>query len=367
MNIVVVDSDVKGDYRVESSLKNDECYILDIRNSLKNISSVIVLFFLLRFIFEFLLGLIKSYKILYKKIGPYVQDGFFSGSSAVFKLILKSIRASYSIKLKINSNSDPVKIHAHDLYCGVAAALAKNKRCYLIYDAHELEINRNRKAGWLRVLFEFYLEKFVLNRADELVLVNYEIKKIMAEWYKLPDVIRVVYNDFYDTHSIAINSFLKKPCIIYVGKGVRGRCLENLDNDEVSDFFDVYAFLLGSKLPTHIKGDNWICGNNDYEEELIKLMRDRFCFMWCCLEKTCLSYVLATPNKFFQALAIGMPILASKGTYIADIVEKYDLGLIYEGQSFEMLYFSFDQVDYKKWVQNVIDFRGKMKRSEILI
>ena len=37
---------------------------------------------------------------------------------------------------------------------------------------------------------------------------------------------------------------------------------------------------------------------------------------------------IGSPNKFFEALATGQPILASKGTYVGEMVEKLKCGIV---------------------------------------
>ena len=50
--------------------------------------------------------------------------------------------------------------------------------------------------------------------------------------------------------------------------------------------------------------------------------------MWASTENICLSYRLSLGNKFFQAMALGIPLLLQE-TYLADIVIKYKLGYVY--------------------------------------
>jgi hypothetical protein len=60
-----------------------------------------------------------------------------------------------------------------------------------------------------------------------------------------------------------------------------------------------------------------------------EIVTERRCLMLCCHGNQCLSYSYSLPNKFFQSLVVGMPVIASLGTYLAELVEKHSLGLFF--------------------------------------
>ena len=64
------------------------------------------------------------------------------------------------------------------------------------------------------------------------------------------------------------------------------------------------------------------------------------------------------PNKFFQAMALGIPIIASKETYLGQLVEKYEIGLIHDGLTLEEIVQKAAGEDYFSWVQNVEKLRS---------
>ena len=49
------------------------------------------------------------------------------------------------------------------------------------------------------------------------------------------------------------------------------------------------------------------------------------------------NHKYAAPNKFYEAMMLGKPLLMVKGTGMSDIVERYDFGAIidYSAQGFE--------------------------------
>ncbi len=367
---MVVDSDLCGDHRVQSSIRESEgpVVVVDIRQSgnwTERLSAVIegIPLFL-----RILMWPCRRRRMLMERLGTRVDRRWASGLLASLRLMMKALIASIRIRRILNEAGGDVSLHAHDLYCGVAAAIAKGQReLPLVYDAHELEIHRNRRAGWIRILLEHGLEQFVLDRSTELQTVNSAIRAVMSEWYRLPNRVRVVSNDFYPHKCAAMPSAQAAPAIVYVGQGVNGRELESLDLPSVAALFKVHIFLIGSTLPGHIKARDWWMGPSNYEGELVALARERRCMMWCCLERRCLSYELATPNKFFQALSIGVPIIASQGTYLSEVVHVQDIGMVFDGENLPTIRQVVVGEKYETWVKNIIRFREQIRTGQFVI
>lgn len=370
VTVVIVDSDVHEDHRVKLSIRESKepVVLVDIRQSGKSTELLSAFINCIPLFVRILLWPRKRRCMLMERLGTRVDARWASGLLASLGLMMRALTASIRIRRILNDAGGYVSIHAHDLYCGVAAAIAKGQReISLVYDAHELEIHRNRRAGWVRVLLEHGLEQFVLDRSTEFRTVNAAIWAVMVEWYRLPRQVRVVSNDFYPHKSTAVAPFQAAPAIVYVGQGVNSRALESLDRLSVIALFQVHVFLIGSTLPSHIKAVGWRIGPSDYEADLIALSRERRCMMWCCLEKRCLSYELSTPNKFFQALAIGIPIIATQGTYLSEIVRAQDIGSIFDGDNLPTIRQEIVGEKYETWVKNIIRFRQQIRTGQLVI
>lgn len=370
MKIVIVDSDVRGDHRVQLSIleSSEPVVLVDIRDSCSVVDWLWACVASVPLLLRVLMWPVKRQRLLKVRLGARVDSNWGSGFLVCLGLLIKAMVASAHIRRIATGASGGVALHAHDLYCGVAAAIARDRREFpLVYDAHELEIHRNRRVGWLRALVEHGLEQFVLSRCTELRVVNAAIRDVMDEWYKMPEIVRIVYNDFYPHHSIIAPSSENQPSIVYVGQGVNGRELECLDDVSISNLFQIHVYLLGARLPSHIKGVGWKHGHKDYEASLVLLSCERRCLMWCCLENRCLSYELATPNKFFQALAIGMPVIASEGTYLAKVVIENGLGTLFNGSNIAEIRQNVLSNLYERWVSNVLIFRDRLRKGEVSI
>jgi glycosyltransferase involved in cell wall biosynthesis len=366
--LILVDSDVSRDQRVLRSIEEaaGSTATFDIR-ARGDRGGLLALFKTANVLFGALLHLRERYVRLADKLGGRMRTPFFAGMRACARWTYRAVRSSLALRSHVRSRENVV-LHAHDLYCGVAAALAKGATSIpLIYDAHELEIHRNRRAGWLRVMIEHGLEQFVLGRATEVRAVNHAIAQLMRDWYDIPAQIRVTYNDFYQSHPAVVAPADAKPALVYVGMGMKGRQFEFLDQLAPDAAVDVHVFLLGGKLPPHIQGAGWVHGPVDYERSLVELVRSRRCLMWCCLENSCLSYEYATPNKFFQALAVGMPVVASSGTYLADIVQSHGIGGVFDGTNLRQLVDDAVGPRYEEWVAAAERLRARLKTGEMVI
>lgn len=370
-SLVLVDEGLDCDLRVGNVLQviDGVVMVIDIRTAAV---SKFVLFFInflvvpILFFQALWLALPRCRRLsrilVWRNVGAYLH-----GMAACIRWLKCSAVAAWCMRSD-SALSDVTQVHANDLYCAVAAIRGGfSQQVCLVYDSHELQIHRNRNTGLLRILIEYGLEQMVLRRANELRVVNQAISTQMREWYELPSVVRVVYNDFFQHHPVSIPSAGLPPVLVYVGKGVQGRKLELLDSSPDALGFEVSVFLLGAKLPGHIDGRYWNIGPVDYSEALFNLARERRCLMWCCLETSSLSYQLATPNKFFQALAMGIPVIASRGSYLAEIVEEHEIGAVFDGEGLADMASIVSSPVFETWVENVGVFRDKLRNGLVVI
>jgi glycosyltransferase involved in cell wall biosynthesis len=367
--IALVDEEVNHDRRVLTSLKSYQnvqvinCRYLHGVTGFQSVNKYI------KAIFSLVFGFIKGYWFS-NKLRRFHGAGFNSfagGLSASLKNTLRAHKIADGLQLQAEGVA---LIHAHDLFCGVIGAeLVRRNGSRLIYDAHEVEFHRNRKNSWLRSAFDWSVEKYVIQSADEIRVVNARI----ADLYRLvyPGIesrLRVVSNDHFLPHSIDIESISNSELasIVYVGQGVKGRQLEQLAIVTRDSELSVHAFFIG-EVPELVIDAGWIIGPRDYENNLVALSKSQRCMMWCCVENICLSYQLALPNKFFQALAVGMPVIVSKNTYLSEIVQKYKLGIVFDDLNSDLLLNQIKSKKFIEWVENIISFRDDLSKGLVVL
>jgi glycosyltransferase involved in cell wall biosynthesis len=268
---------------------------------------------------------------------------------------------NYNLKLLVYLLSKPFDLLlANDLDTLLANYLAsKIKGIPLIYDSHELftevpELNGRpiKKKLWLK------LERWILPKIKFAYTVSEAIASTYQIRYGLP--VQVIYNFPFKRKSEPIR---KENLILYQGALNKDRGLEEL----------IRAMeLINNALLM-------IIGSGDVKEELKRLVEEmglqhRVKFkgrmkpeeiipytekakVGVSLEKeSCQSYSYAVPNKIFDYLQAGTPVLHSGLVEVKKLLSDYPVGLTIENHTpqhiaaclFEMM----NSSAYDKWVAN---------------
>lgn len=298
-------------------------------------------------------------------LGP---ENLFAGCSVSLRSFVRALCVASTLRYRLNGVG---LIHAHDLFCGIVGLeLARCSGAALLYDAHEVEFHRNRRNSWLRTAFDVVVEKAVIDRAHEVRVVNAPIATLYERVHHLaPERIRVVPNDHFVSRcpqGAVAGPGPDQPALVYVGAGVRGRQLEQLAAGAKRLGVPVHAFFIG-EVPDLAISAGWVLGPRDYESALVSLVASRRCAMWCCVDDVCLSYRLALPNKFFQGLAVGIPVVAAEGTYLADLVTTHHLGFIFDGHNFASIVTGIQGPDFGDKLASVRRFRRALSASLVRI
>lgn len=218
-------------------------------------------------------------------------------------------------------------------------AVEFNTNSSYVYDIHEFELFRNRvKQSLLRSFYIYIRERRIFKTDINLVTISKNNADILSDIYKLDkNKIECIYNRNFRKHA-PDNSLAKlaQVLLIYIGAINMDRGL----NDIVNLSKNYKVLVIGC---THNQDaldfllDSCNCENLDvflgmeYEDYLLdKINKYEFCYSLILINPRNPSYRNALPNKFFQAQAVGLPIIVYADTYLASIVKLYSCGLIYE-------------------------------------
>jgi glycosyltransferase involved in cell wall biosynthesis len=237
----------------------------------------------------------------------------------------------------------PIIIHCHDAPVLPLGAIIKVMTgSKLIYDAHELESDRNGLAPLLSKAI-LIAEKVFWPFVDHLITVSPSIEK----WYQInignkpskiilnsPTVLGVGasrggFDKSYLRRKYEISA--NEKIFIYVGILGRGRGIEGLldvfsDSPAAHLVFMGYGELektiikivdLHAKIHLHPAVPH---------EDVVDVIRSADVGL-CMIEKVSLSDYYCLPNKLFEYCFAGIPVIASDFPDIVDVVRRFDLGL----------------------------------------
>lgn len=226
--------------------------------------------------------------------------------------------------------------------------LKRRNRIKLIYDAHELETERAGMNG-LKQKFSKWLERRLIYKCDSVIVVGEFIAKWYEKEYSINNVS--VLRNIPTRRSVERcerNIFREKwnipqEHVIYIYQGVinYGRGIDSL----------LETF---SKLPKNIH--LVIMGYGGYTDKVIEAERLNLnihyqeavkpseipVYTSCAdiglniIENVGLSYYYSLPNKFFEYLYCGLPVIASNFPEVSKIINKENCGWLIEPNTDEL-------------------------------
>lgn len=230
-------------------------------------------------------------------------------------------------------------IHACDLLTGLPAwLLCRILGKKLVYDIFDYYAATQSGPAWILNLFR-KLENAVINFADATIICSEKRREQIAG--SRPKRLTVLHNapseKQLETGEGPLPIFQgdgKRIRIVYVGNLVEDRfimkalaCAERLPEIE----FHIGGFgVLEERIRNMaVEQDNiYFYGRLVYRDVLAL---EQHCHIMLALYDPAVpNHVYAAPNKFYEALALGKPLLMFRGTGMADIVFEDDLGVACE-------------------------------------
>ena len=220
----------------------------------------------------------------------------------------------------------------------------KNKPV-LVYDSHEFELGRNAKRSKLQTEAIKKKEKKVINSSAFTIVVNDSIADELVRIYKLkerPVVVRNIPSKWNIDPSVCkakrkelLNIFGDGYILIYHGAICSNRGIEQLLR-AVRDLQGIKLLLVGNpeseaylqSLKEHYLFDmidKVIVEKAVPHEELWQYIGAADLCVAPIIPK-CRSYYYALPNKFFEAIQAGTPLLVSDLPEMRRLIEQYRIG-----------------------------------------
>ena len=256
--------------------------------------------------------------------------------------------SSYDDFIEAGVQSGADVIHAHDLFTLLPAVLTARKiGAKIVYDSHELFVDRNARESFLRRWKWILLETPLIREVDAIITVSDSIAEALVDRYRIrrPAVIRNV-QEYHPPHRSTelrkaqeLRNVADGDCIaVYAGGITRGRGLNQLV--EAAQYLEGGVIVMLGRS-----------ANGSYKEELLKkissLGLERKVFLlppvapdlvhqYLCsadiglmpTEDVCLSYRYGAGNKLFHYLMAGLPVVVSDQPEKRKIVQQYNVGRV---------------------------------------
>lgn len=240
----------------------------------------------------------------------------------------------------------PNLIHCHDtMVLPIGYLLKSFFKCTLIYDAHELESNKNGQNAILSKS-TLFIEKFCWPKVDFLITVSDSI----LDWYSVnlgkkngsvilnSPILKGASTINFDKNNYLRDKFkieLDKKIFLYVGFLGKGRSIELLLNVfQKSEVISHIVFVGYGELEEIIRlsaeqYQNIHLHSAVPHEELVSIITSAD-IGFCLIENISLSDYFSLPNKLFEYAFSGLLVVGSNFPEISKVIAKFKLGICIE-------------------------------------
>ena len=245
----------------------------------------------------------------------------------------------------------PDILHAHDSNALLpVAATARLLRVPFVYDAHDLWLGRPRRErgrvsfalnqAWYRLV-----ERLFVPRAAATLTVSVPIARHLEERYGLAEVALVPnYPDPApptpaprDLRALPGGDRIApdRPVVLYLGGLMGGRGLEQLVDAMALADRPQLVLLGDGQLAEPLRTRASLRGIADRVHQLPPVPPDEVIAIAASADlgvspivPSCLNYRLSLPNKLFQYMAAGLPVVASDFPQVREVVEGSRCGVV---------------------------------------
>lgn len=268
--------------------------------------------------------------------------GFAQNKKGNFSKFLKTLLWSWNILVYLLPKN-VVCINCHSLaVLPICVFLKWLKGARLVYDTHELETETSGNVGRRKKISQ-WVERSLIRFADATVVVNASIAVWYKENYKLGKVW-VVQNvphrfdaEVPKTRLLRENFSLAQTDVIYLYQGIIGEgrgikpLLQTFAEFSAQGIMDKHLVCMGyGALVPLLKEYAAKCPNIHYQEavspELVLEYTASADVGLSLIENTCLSYYLSLPNKIFEYLTVGLPVIASDFPEMRKVIDTHNCG-----------------------------------------
>jgi glycosyltransferase involved in cell wall biosynthesis len=277
----------------------------------------------------------SEYKVI--PVGPPLKDNFFDGNigTQIFGKFL-SMMLYYLNILKKTKHMNFDVVHAHDLdTLPLGVIISKLHNVPLVYDSHEIYGQMlAKKIPQVCIYGINHAEKLLIKNVDTLITVtDYHVSHFQKMGVR--KVFRVSnFKDIIDVeYKTAGNNELN---LLYIGGLIKARFL--LEAIEVCNSIEGVRLIIygdGELFDDILQASKK--GQYKNVEALGRLPMNlvydetkKADVVLCMLDPGNFNNRVGPPNKLFEAMVCGRPVIATEGTYSGSVVREEDIGIVSE-------------------------------------
>lgn len=230
-------------------------------------------------------------------------------------------------------------INCHSLYdLPVGVALKRATGCWLVYDTHELETERNGLKGVLKRIMKV-MERRYIKKVDQTFVVGESIARWYRETYGIESVS--VVKNIPPTRAVFQGGTVKlrekyhvpagRLLYIYQGGFFKGRgislLLKVFSREDIQDhivFMGFGEYL--EEIEAYCQEYSNIHYHPAVSPDRVVEYTSSVDIGFSLIEDTCLSYYYSLPNKVFEYLVSGIPGIVSDFPDMRQFVDQYGCG-----------------------------------------
>lgn len=242
-------------------------------------------------------------------------------------------------------------IHCNDLEplpTAVFAKLITLGRLKIAYDCHELETEKGH-AGFLRKFLISMTERLLIYHCDSVITVSESIANEYVKRYKIAKPSLVLNCPHYceiPKQNIFRNLWgisSEKKIFLYQGGLSPGRGIEfliqtfqSMDDDNAILVIMGYGPLEEYIEEVALHSDSIFFHKAVSSTELLKYTASAD-IGFCILDNSCLNHYYCLPNKLFEYIMAGIPVICSNLFELRKMVKRHNCGYIFEEYTMEEL------------------------------
>ena len=252
--------------------------------------------------------------------------------------IIDRLKWMWFILRTLFSLHDDLRIHACDLDAAFPAAIYKmlsHRKNFLLFDVFDWITDTLYNQGKVVLLAFKFMEWLSVKKADHIIIceperikqIPYNIEGRYSVLQNIPSFTTTAFLYEDSSYRFASSSLFT---LVYVGGLNPGRCLEELIEGASKGYYNLNIAGYGEQSIVTLLEQKKGCPHIHYYGKVAYADGLRIMFnsdiIYAMYSKVNPNHLFAAPNKYYEAMFVGKPIITTQGIITAEKVVKNDFG-----------------------------------------